>query len=99
MEEDCPEVIDGAKVVCYSAIDTRHCHTGKTRHTVRGVLLGSAAGLAICRYEKDEDSYYLFGCDGDWATLSDTCHESLEKAQEQAEFEYAGVSRTWRFRP
>ncbi|MBM4018279.1 MAG: hypothetical protein FJ288_08130 [Planctomycetes bacterium] len=89
-----PELVGGAKVVRWSAIDGRHRPTGNCRHIVAGVLQGPAAGLAICQYE-GETAYYLFGCDPEWNTVTDTWHESLEDALEQAEFEYEGVSETW----
>jgi len=38
---------------------------------------------------------YLFGCDSQWHVQSDTFHDSIEEAMEQAEFEYVGVSKTW----
>jgi hypothetical protein len=38
----------------------------------------------------------LFGCDKEWHHITDTWHESLEEAKRQAEFEYEGVSATWR---
>ena len=71
---------------------TRRLTTGCS--VVAGVLQGPAAGLAICQYE-GETAYYLFGCDDEWNTVTDTWHEALEGALEQAEFEYEGVSRTW----
>ena len=89
-----PETVDGAKVICFTQIDERHRHTGNCKQIVAGVLMGAAVGLAICQYA-GEDSSYLFGCDVDWNTLSDTWHETLESAKAQAEFEYQGVSATW----
>lgn len=89
-----PELLGGAKVVRWSAIDGRHRPTGGCRQIVAGVLQGPAAGLAICQYE-GETAYYLFGCDPEWNTVTDTWHESLEDALAQAEFEYEGVSETW----
>ena len=90
-----PGEIDGARVVLYTPIDERHRRTGNCRQIVAGVLMGAAAGLAICQYA-GEDCYYLFGCDEDWATQTDTWHETLENAKAQAEFEYEGVGATWR---
>ena len=90
-----PGEIGGARVVRYTPIDERHRHTGNCRQIVAGVSMGAAAGLAICRYA-GEGGYYLFGCDEDWVTLTDTWHETLENAKAQAEFEYEGVSATWR---
>jgi hypothetical protein len=89
-----PSKIGGATVICYTPIDGRHHHTGKCRQIVAGVLQGAAAGLAICQYE-GEDSFYLFGCDENWQSVTDTWHETLEEAKDQAEFEYEGVSSTW----
>jgi hypothetical protein len=89
-----PSKIGGATVICYTPIDGRHRHTGSCRQSVADVLQGAAAGLAICQYE-GEDSFYLFGCDENWQSVTDTWHETLEDARHQAEFEYGGVSRTW----
>ena len=90
-----PNEIDRARVVLYTPIDERHKHTGNCQQIVAGELMGPAAGLAICQYE-GEDSYYLFGCDENWDTVTDTWHETLEEAKAQAEFEYEGVTATWR---
>jgi len=89
-----PELLDGAKVVRWSEIDGRHRPTGGCRQIVNGVLQGQVAGVAICQYE-GESAYYLFGCDPEWNTVTDTWHESLNDALEQAELEYEGVSGTW----
>ncbi len=77
----------------YSKIDERHKHTGNCKQIVAGELMGASIGLAICQYE-NESSFYLFGCDEKWNTLTDTLHETLEEAKDQAEFEYEGVSQT-----
>ena len=89
-----PSVIGGARVVCYTPIDSRHNHTGHTKQIVGGVLLGPSAGLAICQYE-GEECFYLFGCDEYWTSLCDTWHETLDDAKEQAEHEYEGTGKTW----
>jgi hypothetical protein len=90
-----PKEVGGARVVLYTPIDERHRHTGDCRQIVAGELMGAAAGLAICQHDEEESSFYLFGCDEDWETLTDTWHPTLEEAKEQAEFEYEGVSVTW----
>jgi len=89
-----PNEIGGATVVCFTPIDQRHRHTGNCRQIVGGVLIGPMAGLAICQYAGDT-TYYLFGCDQDWRTVTDTWHQTLEEAKQQAEFEYEGVTSTW----
>jgi death on curing protein len=96
---ECPDVIGGSRVVCYTPIDSRHRHTRKTRHIVDGAVLGPVAGLAICLDEDQrEDFYFLFYCDESWGTITDTWHKTLEDAMTQAEFEYEGVSGTWRYK-
>ncbi len=89
-----PKFVGKARVVRWSAIDSRHRPTRSCRHIVAGRLQGPAARLAICQCE-DEDSYYLFACDSEWNPLTDTWHATLEEALDQAEFEYEGVSNTW----
>ena len=89
-----PDLVGGARVVRWSPIDDRHRSMGNCRQIVAGVLQSPAAGLAICQYE-GETAYYLFGCDSDWNSVTDTWHQSLEEALDQAEFEYEGISRTW----
>lgn len=89
-----PVLIGGARVIRWSPIDAQHRPTGNCKHIVSGGLQCPAAGLAICQYE-GEDAYYLFGCDAEWNTITDTWHLTLEDALDQAEFEYEGVSKTW----
>lgn len=89
-----PRIIDGANVVCFTPIDGRHQPTGECRQIVAGIVQGPASTLAICQY-KGEDCFYLFGCDADWNSVTDTWHETLDNALGQAEFEYVGVSKTW----
>ena len=89
-----PGVIDGARVVMFTQIDSRHRATGNCQQIVNGVISGSAYGLAICSYDGDA-GYYLFGCDSNWNAVTDTFHETIEQAQAQAEFEYQGVTATW----
>ncbi len=88
-----PKEIDSFPVICYSPIDERHRFTRNTRQIVNGELMGAMSGLAICRAAESE--FYLFSCDSDWNTVTDTWHESVEDAKKQAEFEYEGVGKTW----
>jgi hypothetical protein len=89
-----PKTIGGANVICYTPIDERHRFTGKTKQIVAGGLLGAMGGLAICQYPPD-DAFYVFGCDSNRSSITDTWHQTVQEAKEQAEFEYEGVTRTW----
>jgi len=92
--EAAPEELGGTEVLLYTGIDDRHRPTGAVQHIVGGVLQPPFQGLAICSNEGDA-GYFLFYCDEDWDTVTDTWHRSIEEARAQAEFEYEGVSRTW----
>lgn len=90
-----PPKIDNAKVCRYAIIDAACRHTDKCRHFVAGQLMEPAAGLAICQYA-DGPGFYLLYCDDAWDVVTDTWHESMERAMGQAEFEYEGIGRSWK---
>jgi hypothetical protein len=90
-----PAQIGKAKVIAFTSIDHRHRPTGACRHLVAGSVAGPAAGLVICRYEAGP-GFHLLCCDQDWNPITDTCHDTLEAAMHQAEFEYEGTAGTWR---
>ena len=90
----CPSTVGGARVVCYTPVDERHSKTENTVHLVIGEEVADPKGLVICQYDGD-DAYYLFGCNEQWESQSDTWHQTVDEAKDQAEFEYAGTSRTW----
>ena len=89
-----PNPLNGASVICYTLLDQRHHHTQSCLQLRNGIVEGPALGLAICQYP-NESCYYLFRCDADWGVISDTWHQTLQDAKDQAEFEYSGVSSTW----
>ena len=82
-----------AKVVLYSPIDQRHRHTGECKHEISGVVMGRAKWAAICQYGNDPGYYLILCYESD--DLSDSYHETIDEAREQAEFEYEGVTQTW----
>jgi hypothetical protein len=93
-DKPAPTLIGGLKVICYTPIDGRHRFTAQTRQVVGDQLMGSMSGLAICRSDEGK-GFYLFGCDADWSSVTDTWHQSLDEAKNQAEWEYEGVNQTW----
>jgi hypothetical protein len=58
--------------------------------------MGAMSGLAVGQ-PTEAQGCYLFGCDSDWNVVTDTWHESVDEAKEQAEFEYEGISKTWSY--
>jgi hypothetical protein len=93
-----PKKLDGADVVVWAALDDSVSATGFCTHTVDGAPMAPAAALAICVYSENPWQYYLFHCDQEWRVVTDTCHDTLELAQRQAEAEYARVAALWRTR-
>jgi hypothetical protein len=89
---DCPSTLDGAAVICVADL-TESAPTGRTRHSVAGLEVGGFASLAIAKYPQDS-GFYLFYCDAEWAVITDTYHDSVTKAVDQAEFEFSGVQFT-----
>jgi hypothetical protein len=89
-----PKLIDGARVLAYTPLDSRHVTTGGTKHIVGGEQAPAPKLLAICQYA-DDNGFYLFGCDETWSTITDTWHESIDQAKAQAEFEHRGTLGTW----
>lgn len=89
-----PEDIGGFEVICYTILDERQEPTGRVAHSVRGTRMSPPAALAICKDDRG-GAFYLFYCDEDWEPMSDTWHQTLEEAKEQAEIEFTGSSDTW----
>lgn len=89
-----PNEIGQAKVLEYVVLSEHHEPTGNTRHEITGEQINQFYGLAICKY-KEDPGYYLFYCDESWIERTDTYHDSLEEAKEQAEFELVGTITDW----
>jgi hypothetical protein len=85
-----PEHIDGATVLQVADLSSA-APTGATRHVVHGREVASFAHLALAQYENDS-GVYLFYCDADWNTVTDTYHDTLEAAVSQTEFEFGSVT-------
>jgi hypothetical protein len=88
-----PDIVGGARVIYHTRIDSRHEPTGACRHVVADQEIGTVWSLAICQYD-GEPSFYLFRCEADYIPITDTWHQTLQEAFDQAEFEYRGSSRT-----
>jgi hypothetical protein len=82
-----PEFLDGARVLQFASL-ARSQPTGKTRHVVGGVEVREFAALAIAKYDSDPRGVYLFYCDPSWNVITDTWHEDVPAALDQANFEF-----------
>lgn len=94
MSTEPPTQIDSALVLEYIILDTTQSKTGKTAHIVAGKTVEAVFGLAICKYS-DGQEFYLFYCDRYWKTITDTYHDTIEKAKEQAEHEFSNTRAAW----
>jgi hypothetical protein len=73
----------------------RHSPTGFTRHTRNGRPLPPPTELRIVQYPGDP-GYYLFYCDESGKELTDTYHDTLDSAYEQARTEFGVEPSEWR---
>ena len=89
-----PRTIDGADVICFARLENLEC-AETTNHMVKGEYVNQFIGLAIASFSGEMD-FYLFYCGEDWSVLTDTLHQSIDSAKQQAEFEFPGVSTRWR---
>jgi hypothetical protein len=85
-----PKKVDGANVLKYAIVSDEVEPTGATRHYRSGSELGPATALAIAQYE-GEEGFYLFYLDAEGAVATDTFHDLVEGALDQAAFEYSGL--------
>lgn len=89
-----PEKIGNADLIAYLILTSKHTKTNNTKHYVSGQLLTGISILTICKYVNDA-GYYLFYCGSDWKEFTDTYHDSMEDAMDQAEFEFANTHGDW----
>jgi len=71
-----------------------HVQTGNTRHFVHGSLKDKPDSLAITQFQGDS-GYYLLHLDANGGEISDTYHETLNEAFDQAEWEFNVQRSEW----
>jgi hypothetical protein len=91
--KEVPDIVGGAKVIFYTSVEGKEA-TGRTEHIHVGQSVNPTVGLVICKYE-NEEGFYLFGCDSDWESVTDSWHESIDDAIEQADWEYEDLYGAW----
>jgi hypothetical protein len=92
--EDLPQPkIDGAEVILWTPIDSRHRATGACQHFHEGQLAVAVSWVAICRYDEAEECY-LFAI---IRILTATqIRFTTDRGREAASrVWYEGVSKTW----
>jgi hypothetical protein len=75
-------------------LGSAHKATGKTRHYLGAQELPTPGELWIVAYP-DDVGYYLLYLDGDGKELTDTYHDTLDRALQQAEWEFQVSPHEW----
>ena len=75
-------------------LSDHHRSTDKTRHFVYGNLISSPTEIQIVKYP-DDPGYYLFYLDAEGQEMTDTYHDSLDKAMIQASWEFQVKADEW----
>ncbi|MDY7094506.1 MAG: hypothetical protein SX243_16160 [Acidobacteriota bacterium] len=78
----------------YVHLGPQHRPTGKTRHSLGASELPPPTELRIVQYTEDP-GYYLLYFDDQGEELTDTYHDSLNEAMEQAEWEFGVRPEDW----
>ncbi len=78
----------------YIRLGPQHLPTGKTRHFLGTSELPSPSELRIVQYTEDP-GYYLLYFDETGEELTDTYHDTLSQAMEQAEWEFGVRPDEW----
>jgi hypothetical protein len=81
-----PKFLDDAQVLYHCPVDPEYDKNPRFKK-------GFIASMAICTY--DQRSFYLFYCDTKWKVLSDTFHDSVDKAMAQAKVEFPEMQIHW----
>lgn len=82
------------KILKKIKLGPRHIPTGKTKHFDSSVELGKPSILKIVQY-KDDAGFYLIYCDDRGEELTDTYHDSLKDAMDQAKWEFQIEPQEW----
>ena len=85
--------MDKYNIIREVILNTDHKPTGNTKHVVYGDEMQPPYKLQIIKYDGDEGFYLLYFGVSSSDELTDTYHDSIDSALQQAEWEY-GVSPT-----
>lgn len=87
--------MEGARIIEYLILTIKHKKSENAKHFVNSERVDDFSGLTICQYENDS-GFQLFYCNNKWEVITDTWHESIEAAKNQASFEYEDLQIDWR---
>jgi hypothetical protein len=81
-------------LVAHLSLTTQHEPTNRTVHVVEGRSMSTPAQLRVEQLEGDP-GFYLLYCTAEGAELSDTYHETIEAAFDQAAWEFGVRPDEW----
>ncbi len=87
-----PELIDGARVLYWADVSTRHM-TGHVVHYGASQRQEDFACIAIAQYGDGAGEAYLFHCNTDWRVLNDDRFETVDEAIASALHQYRWLTR------
>ena len=82
------------KIIKTITLQTHHIPTGKTVHYQDDDEISGISQLQIIQYDNDH-GYYLFYLDSEGKELTDTYHDTITQAMEQASFEFNVLPDEW----
>jgi hypothetical protein len=86
--------MDPYKVIKELILNSHHLPTGNTIHISEGREIPTPYKLQIAQYS-DGNGFYLFYLNKENEVLTDTYHDSIIQAEEQAEFEFNVNGSDW----
>lgn len=90
-----PRKLGGGEVLFYTSIADQYRRSVDNRLWSGDRQQWLIVGWAICKLP-GEEGYYLFGCDENWRTMTDSWHLSLDEAKAQAAYDLGGADIVWR---
>lgn len=87
--------MDEEKILCQVFLGDDVNWPKKTKHYVGGMEMQKPAELRIVTFASDK-GYYLYYCDKSGAEMTDTYHDTLDEAKEQAHFEFGVRATDWK---
>ena len=86
-----PEIIDGAKVLCWAWSGPAPFGVVKSTD---GVVAVEIYGLAICQYQGSA-KIYRFSCDSEWETEQDSDYDTVQEAKDNLPKQYQNLPVVW----
>ena len=82
------------EILCSIRLGLQHSATGKTPHYFGDAQLPPATTLSIVKFP-DDSGFYLLYLDADGNETTDTYHDTIEAAKDQANWEYGVKAEEW----